>query len=83
MSMPVTPDRRLEIITAVKGGVSIAEAATQYAIAASTIRKWMRQGSSNSHASTSELQKAKKQIEFLESVILELVLEQKALTRKG
>lgn len=83
MSMPVTPEVRLEIVTAIKGGLSVTEAATKYTIAQSTIRKWMRQGTNNSHSSSSELQKTKKKIEFLESVVLDLVLEQKALALKG
>lgn len=83
MSMPVTPEVRLETITAVKGGMSVAEAATKYTVAESTIRKWMRYGTNNAHSSSSELQKAKKKIEFLEGVVLDLVLEQKALARKS
>jgi transposase-like protein len=80
--MPVTPDARLEIITSVKSGTPVTEAATKHNVAASTIRKWMHQGANNAHSSSSELQKAKKRIEFLESVVLDLVLEQKALARK-
>lgn len=83
MSMPVTSEVRSEIITAVKGGMSVAEAATKHTIAQSTIRKWMRQGTNNSHASSSELQKAKKKIELLESIVLDFVLERKALANRS
>ena len=83
MSAPITGEKRQEIITAIKGGLPVPEASTTYQVTVPTIRKWMRQGSSNSHTSSSELVKARKEIEFLRSVVLDLVLEQKAQTRKG
>lgn len=83
MSVPVTPEVRSEIITAIKGGLPIADAATKYNVTASTIRKWMRQLSSSARASATEVQKTRKHIEFLERVILDLVLEQKSQTYKG
>ena len=83
MATPVTPEKRAEIIGAIKNGTSIPDASQAHSVTIGTIRKWMRQGTNNSHTSSTELQKAKKRIEFLESIILDLVLEQKAATRKG
>ena len=83
MSTSVTPELRTQIIESIKGGTSIAQAAEQHHLTPKTISKWMRQLSKNNHSSTSELQKTKKHIAFLERVILEMTLEQKAQTYKG
>ena len=83
MSMPVTPELRLQIITAIKGGMPISEAATTHNVAESTIRKWMREISNTARSSSNELQKTRKRVQFLEQVILDLVLEQKSQTYKG
>lgn len=83
MSLPTSAEVRQEILNTVKGGMSVVEAATKYTIAQSTIRKWMRELSSSTRSSTNELQKTRKRVQFLEQVILELVLEQKAQTYKG
>jgi transposase-like protein len=82
MSTIVSPEVRSEIIESIKGGATIAQAAEQHHLTPKTIGKWMRQLSKN-HPTTSEIQKAKKRIEFLERVILDLTLEQKAQTYKG
>lgn len=83
MSTIVSPEVRAEIIESIKGGATIAQAAEQHHLTPKTIAKWMRQLGKNSHPTTSEIQKAKKRIEFLERVILDLTLEQKAQTYKG
>lgn len=80
---PVTSELRSQIITSIKGGMSIAQAAEANQLSPKTISKWMRQMSGNTNATTNELHKAKKQISFLEHVILGLILEQKAQTYKG
>jgi transposase-like protein len=80
---PVAPELRSQIIASIKGGMSIAQAAETHQLSPKTLSKWMRQMSSNTHATTNELQKAKKQIAFLEHVILGLVLEQKSQIYKG
>lgn len=83
MSTQVSPELRQQIITSIKGGMSIAQAATEHQLTPKTISKWMREISSSARTTANEMQKAKKRIEFLESVVLELVLEQKAQTYKG
>jgi transposase len=83
MSAPIPQAKRQEILDAVKNGLSIPEASGSFHVTIPTIQKWIRQGSKNAHTSTSESQKNKKEIEFLRSVILDLILEQKALSRKG
>jgi transposase-like protein len=83
MSLPVTPELRLQIITAIKGGMPIKEAAATNSITESTIRKWMREISNTARSSSNELLKARKRVQFLEQVILDLVLEQKSQTYKG
>lgn len=83
MAAPVSPELRSDIIASIKAGTPIAEAAEKHHIAPRTIAKWMRQLSKGTHPTSSELQKAKKQIAFLEHVVLGLVLEQKAQTYKG
>jgi transposase-like protein len=83
MSVPVSTELRSEIIASIKGGTPIAEAAATHHLTPRTISKWMRQLSKNAQPTSSELQKARKQIAFLEQVVLGLVLEQKAQTYKG
>jgi transposase-like protein len=83
MSVPTSPELRQEILNTVKGGMTVVEASAKFNIAQSTIRKWMREISANPRSSTNELQRARRRIQFLEQVILELVLEQKAQTYKG
>lgn len=80
---PVTPELRSQIIASIKGGLSIAQAAETHHLSPKTISKWMRQLSGSAHATTNELHRAKKQIAFLEHVVLGLVLEQKSQTYKG
>lgn len=83
MSTQVTPELRSQIIASIKGGVSVAQAAEQHQITPKTISKWMREISNTARTSANEILKAKKRIEFLERVVLELVLEQKSQTYKG
>lgn len=83
MSTLITPELRSQVIASIKEGTTIAQVAEAHGLKAKTVSKWMRQGTNNAHSSASELQKAKKEIVFLHSVILDLVLEQKATNRKG
>lgn len=83
MSIPVSQELRSQIIALIKAGTPIVEAAETHGVTASTIRKWMQKIGGNSHPTTTEVQKLKKRIIFLESVVLDLVLEQKAQTYKG
>jgi transposase-like protein len=83
MAAPVSAELRSEIISSIKGGMPIAQAAETHRVAPRTISKWMRQLSKNAQPTSSELQKARKQIAFLEQVVLGLVLEQKSQTYKG
>lgn len=83
MSTQVSAEVRSQILAAIKGGMSIAQAAEQHQLTPKTISKWMREISNTARTSANEIQKAKKRIEFLERVVLELVLEQKSQTYKG
>lgn len=83
MSHPIQPEIRTQILAAVKSGTSVVDAASEHGVPASTIRKWLKKLSGTSSPSTSEVQRLKKRIQFLESVVLDLVLEQKAQTYKG
>jgi transposase-like protein len=80
MSAPMTTELRAQIINSIKEGVTIAQAAETHGVKAKTISKWMRHGA---QTHSSELQRAKKEIDFLRSVVLDLILEQKAANRKG
>jgi transposase len=83
MSAPIPQEKRQEILNAIKAGMPVPEASATFQVTIPTIHKWMKQGSKNAHTSSSETQKTKKEVEFLRSVILDLILEQKALARKG
>ncbi len=83
MSTLVTPELRSQIITQIKNGTPISQAADEHHVSRKTISRWMREVGRSANAATNELVKAKKRIEFLEHVILDLTLEQKAQTYKG
>lgn len=83
MSTQLTPELRSQIIASIKSGTSIAQAAEEHQVTPKTISKWMREISNTSRTSANELLKTRRRIEFLESVVLDLVLEQKAQTYKG
>lgn len=83
MSLPTSPEVRSQIIASIKAGTPLAEAAAAHGVTASTVRKWMKKLSGSGTSTTSEVQRLKKRIEFLEQVVLDLVLEQKSQTYKG
>jgi transposase-like protein len=83
MSTQVSPELRSQIIASIKGGMSIAQAASEHQLTPKTISKWMRDLSSSTRTTINELQRARKRIAFLEHIILDLVLDQKAQTYKG
>jgi len=83
MSTLVTPELRAQIITAIKNGLPISQAAEEHQLSRKTISRWMRDVGRSANATTHELVKAKKHIAFLERIILDLILEQKAQTYKG
>ncbi len=83
MSTPVTQEQRSHIITSIKEGTPIAQAAEAHGVAAKTIATWMRNSNGHVRISLTETNKLKKEIEFLKHVILDLVLEQKAIVRKN
>jgi transposase-like protein len=83
MSTVVTPELRTQIIASIKNGTPISEASETHHVSRKTISHWMRQVGQSPHATTNELIKARKHIEFLERVVLDLVLEQKSKTYKG
>ena len=83
MSTLVTPELRTQIIAQIKSGTPISQAADEHAVSRKTISRWMREVGRSANAATNELVKAKKRIEFLERIILDLVLEQKSQTYKG
>lgn len=82
MSYPIKPEIRSEILAKIKSGTSVIDASAEHGVPASTVRKWLKKLSGTSSPSTSEVQRLKKRIQFLESVVLDLVLEQKAQTYK-
>lgn len=83
MAAPITQEVRSKILASIKDGMPIIQAAETHGVKAKTVSKWIRQATNNSHTSSSELQRTKKEIEFLRSVIVDLYLEQKASNRKG
>jgi putative transposase len=83
MSTLVTPELRTQIIASIKSGTPISQAAEEHHLTRKTISRWMREVGQSAHAATNELYKARKRINFLEHVVLDLVLEQKSQTYKG
>ena len=85
-SFPITPEIRAKILSSIKDdGVSIGEAAKPYDLSADTIKKWLRGTVENSHTSSSELQRLRRENEMLKQIIGNLMLERdlakKNLTR--
>ena len=83
MSTVASPELRAEVIASIKEGTTIAAAAEAHGLKPKTVAKWMTQSNKGANAQTTETQKLRKEIEFLKSVILDLVLEKKAAMRKG
>jgi transposase-like protein len=83
MSTQITPEIRSQIISSIKEGTTIAQAAETYGIMPRRIVDWMRKSEKSSKNAMSEVQKLKREVDFLKNVILDLVLEQKASIRKG
>lgn len=83
MSNPITPELRAKILSAIKDdGISISEAATTYGFTEDTIKKWLRGSAENSHSSSTELWRLKKENQVLKELIGNLLLE-KELKKKN
>lgn len=76
---PITPEVRAKVLTSVKDeGISIETAAQTYNLHPDTIRKWMRLTADNTHTSSSELQRLRREAQFLREIIGTLVFEREA-----
>jgi len=83
MAQPVRPEQRAKVLSSIKDdGMAIVDAAKTYSIAASTIRKWLRQQSRNAHTSSTEVQKLKQEVQELQAIIGKMVWQQET-KRKG
>lgn len=76
MSTPVTLEVRTEVLSSIKDkGVAIEEAATTYNLHPDTIRKWLRITADNTHTSSSELQRLRRENQVLKETIGSIILE--------
>ncbi len=72
----VTPEVRAKVLTSVKDeGVSIETAAQTYNLHPDTIRKWLRLTADNTHTSSSELQRLRRENQVLKEIIGGISLE--------
>jgi len=83
MAQPVTPERRNEILSAVKDqGLSVAQASQQFQVHPTTLRKWIRSTVKHSSATSSEVQRLRKEIAFLKEIVADFFLEKKVAEKK-
>lgn len=79
MSVIVTPDRRTEILAAMKDqGLSVTQASEQFQVHQTTIRKWIRKKVDNAHASSSETVRLRREVALLKEIVADFFLEKKA-----
>lgn len=75
-NVPITPDLRAKIISAIKDeGLSISDAAKTYAFTEDTIRRWIRGTTDNAATSTSELGRLRRENQQLKEIIGTILLE--------
>lgn len=83
MSDPITPERRAEILAAMKDrGLTTTMAAAEFHVAQSTIRKWIKRKVDNAHSSTTEIQRLRKENLLLKELVANFMLE-KAVGEKN
>lgn len=83
MSEPITPERRAEILAAMKDrGLTTTAAAEEFHVAQSTIRKWIKRRVDNGHSSSTESQRLKRENLLLKEIVANFMLE-KALGEKN
>lgn len=76
MSLPITPEKRTEILAAMKDqGLTLTAAAAKFAVAQSTIRKWIRRRVEGASGTSSEVQRLRREIQFLKETVADLYLE--------
>ena len=79
MSNPLTPELRAKVISAIKDdGMSIEEAAKTHGFTEDTIRRWLRSSVDNAHTSPGELQRLRRDNQFLRELVGTLVFEREA-----
>jgi len=72
----VTPEVRAKVLTSVKDeGATIERAAATHNLHPDTVRKWLRATAENTHTSTSELQRLRKEVQTLKEIIGTIILE--------
>lgn len=72
----ITSETRAKVLTSVKDeGVSIESAAQTYNLHPDTIRKWLRLTADNTHTSSSELQRLRRENQVLKEIIGGIVFE--------
>lgn len=74
MAQYITPEQRAKVLSAIKDeGMSIPDAAKTFLVSESTLQKWVRKQTRNSHTSSSEVQRLRQRIQELHTVIGKLV----------
>ena len=78
MGQYISPETRAKIIAAIKDeGMDLIDAATTYSVSDKTIRKWLRKQTRNSHTSSTEVERLKRENQALKELIGDIVLRHK------
>ena len=78
MAQHITPEQRAKVLSAIKDeGMSIPDAAKTFLVSESTLQKWVRKQTRNSHTSSSEVQRLREQVQELQAIIGEMVYHDK------
>jgi len=77
MARYISQDRKDEVLTAVKNGLTVMHAAEQYEVSSKTIYAWLRKQSDNTETSNLELSRLRRENAELKEIIRALTLEKK------
>lgn len=76
MPEPLTPERRVEIMAAMKErGLSANQAASEFHVGASTIRNWIKKKVDNAHSSSSEMIRLRRENQLLKEIVANQMIE--------
>lgn len=76
MSDPISAERRLEILSAIKDrGLSTTMAGQEFHVAPSTIRKWIKKKVDNAHSSSTETTRLRRENQLLKEIVANFMLE--------
>lgn len=77
MGKYIPQEQKDEILSAIKGGLSVADAATQYSVSNKAIYRWLGRQTDNTGTSALEVSRLKRENQDLKEIIGALTLEKR------